>query len=64
MLEILGEVALNGVRHFLFTFDGTSMVLISAFDSELNEIVFPGTPMSKGKTNLILILAVNLIVYI
>ena len=48
MFEIFGEAGLNGVRNFMFTYDGTSMVLISLFDSELNEIVFPGTPMSKG----------------
>ena len=50
MFEMLGLAFMNGVHSSLFTYDGTSRIFISSFDSELNELVFPGKPLSEGKT--------------
>ncbi|XP_063942419.1 uncharacterized protein LOC108208451 isoform X2 [Daucus carota subsp. sativus] len=48
MFRILGIENLKGVSKFLFTYDGTEVVSICAFDSENYEIVFPGTPLDFG----------------
>ncbi|WOH14957.1 hypothetical protein DCAR_0934487 [Daucus carota subsp. sativus] len=45
MFEILGTDIVHEVRVFLFTFSDTKEVFIIAFDSQCNEIVFPGTPL-------------------
>ena len=49
MFDIVGLDVIHGVRTFLFTYDGTERIVISAFDSQYNEIVFQGTPLSMGK---------------
>lgn len=51
MFRILGIENLKGVSKFLFTYDGTEVVSICAFDSENYEIVFPGTPLDFGNEN-------------
>ena len=49
MFEILGLDVMVGVRNILFAFDGNKSIIISAFDSQYNEIVFQGTPLCMGK---------------
>ncbi|WOH00721.1 hypothetical protein DCAR_0520095 [Daucus carota subsp. sativus] len=49
MFDIVGLDVIHGVRTFLFTYDGTERIVISAFDSQYNEIVFQGTPLCMGK---------------
>ena len=48
MFEILGGHTVLDVRGFLFTYNGTKEVFITAFDSHCNEIIFPGTPLCMG----------------
>lgn len=52
LYKILGSEHLEVIRKLLFTFDGTEYFSITAFDSDNNEIVFPGNPLSTGKKNL------------
>lgn len=45
----LGLTALPALHMLLFTYEVDSVVSITAFDSQLCEIVFPGHPLSSGK---------------
>ncbi|KAK1364110.1 TF-B3 domain-containing protein [Heracleum sosnowskyi] len=50
MCEILGLPDLNSFHMLLFTFDGYLKFDISAFDANMFEIVFPGSPIRYGVT--------------
>ncbi|KAL1808431.1 hypothetical protein ACET3Z_025421 [Daucus carota] len=45
MSNIVGVDTMSVVRNLLLNYDGFKTISISAFDSEQNEVVFPGTPL-------------------
>ena len=49
MSNIVGVDTMYVVRNLLLTYDVFKTISISAFDSERNEAVFPGTPLCMGK---------------
>ena len=49
MSHIVGLDTMHDVRNLLLTYDGFKTISISAFDSERNEVVFPGKPLCMGK---------------
>ncbi|KAK1397958.1 TF-B3 domain-containing protein [Heracleum sosnowskyi] len=49
MHEILGRDNLENIHILVFTYDGVCALNVTAFDKELVEIVFPGTPTSNGE---------------
>lgn len=47
--EMLKNTGTKEIHMLLFKYDVDSVITISAFDKELCEIVYPGTPLSIGK---------------
>lgn len=50
MCKLLGVADLNSFHMLLFTYDGQFRFNIAVFDDKLVEIIFTGTPISKGKS--------------
>ena len=48
-----GNDGLRSIHMLLFAFHTKSIVTISAFDEACYEIIFPGTPLSKGNVSFI-----------
>ena len=49
LCEIVGVSDLSGFEMMLFEYQVPSTLNISVFDEILNEIIFPGTPLSIGR---------------